>query len=131
MNVPYSPQRLAELIDGGIVLTREQEAVIAAPLTSRLVVAGAGSGKTFVMSMRVAYLVANRLVRPDAILGLTFTRKAAGELNQRVRSMLARLPVGLNGAEEPLWPTVSTYDAYASQVVRDHGLRIGVDPDAR
>jgi DNA helicase-2/ATP-dependent DNA helicase PcrA len=131
VNAEYSPQRLAELLEDGIVLTDEQAEVIGAPLSSRLVVAGAGSGKTFVMAMRVIYLVANGIVEPGAVLGLTFTRKAAGELNQRIRSLLARLPKGLTGGSDALQPAVSTYDAYASSIVRSYGLLVGADPDAR
>ena len=64
--------------------TPEQVAVIEAPLRPLLVVAGAGSGKTETMAARVVWLVANDLVRPDEVLGLTFTRKAAGELSERL-----------------------------------------------
>lgn len=71
--------------------TAEQTAVIEAPLEPALVVAGAGSGKTETMAARVVWLVANRLVRRDEILGLTFTRKAAGELAERIQRRLQRL----------------------------------------
>src|ERR1044072_9137814 len=71
--------------------TDEQVAVIEAPLAPVLVVAGAGSGKTETMSARVVWLVANGLVRPGEVLGLTFTRKAAAELANRVRQRLAQL----------------------------------------
>ena len=78
----------AELLDAAEIAARlgqhaptpEQAAVIEAPLEPLLVVAGAGSGKTETMSARVVHLIANGLVEPDRILGLTFTRKAAGEL---------------------------------------------------
>ena len=56
-----------------------------------LIVAGAGSGKTETMSARVVWLVANGIVTPDQILGLTFTRKAAGELSSRIRTRLRQL----------------------------------------
>jgi len=70
----------------------EQARVVAAPADRPLVVvAGAGSGKTETMAARVAWLVANRVVEPEAILGLTFTRKAASELNERVRLRLGAL----------------------------------------
>src|SRR4051812_38406957 len=70
----------------------EQARVVAAPPDRPLVVvAGAGSGKTETMAARVSWLVANRLVEPEAILGLTFTRKAASELNERVRLRLGAL----------------------------------------
>ncbi|MFS0732651.1 ATP-dependent DNA helicase [Microbacterium sp. 1P10UB] len=71
--------------------TVEQTAVIEAPLAPALVVAGAGSGKTETMAARVVWLVANGIVRRDEVLGLTFTRKAAGELAERIQKRLARL----------------------------------------
>lgn len=71
--------------------TDEQTAVIEAPLAPALVVAGAGSGKTETMAARVVWLVANGIVRRDEVLGLTFTRKAAGELAERIHKRLARL----------------------------------------
>jgi DNA helicase II / ATP-dependent DNA helicase PcrA len=71
--------------------TPEQAAVIEAPLQPALVVAGAGSGKTETMAGRVVWLVANGRVRRDEVLGLTFTRKAAGELAERIHARLHRL----------------------------------------
>ncbi|MGF3056611.1 UvrD-helicase domain-containing protein [Microbacterium sp. YY-01] len=71
--------------------TQQQEAVIEAPPVPTLVVAGAGSGKTETMAGRVVWLVANGHVRRDQVLGLTFTRKAAGELAERIERRLARI----------------------------------------
>ncbi|MBD4382678.1 UvrD-helicase domain-containing protein, partial [Xanthomonas citri pv. citri] len=71
--------------------TEEQAEVVTAPLTSRLVLAGAGSGKTATMADRVVWLVANGLVRPDEVLGVTFTRKAAGELAERINGRVDAL----------------------------------------
>jgi DNA helicase-2/ATP-dependent DNA helicase PcrA len=71
--------------------TEEQRAVIESPLEPALVVAGAGSGKTETMAARVVWLVANGIVRRDEVLGLTFTRKAAGELAERIQRRLQRL----------------------------------------
>jgi DNA helicase-2/ATP-dependent DNA helicase PcrA len=65
--------------------------VIAAPLEPLAVIAGAGSGKSETMAARLVWLVANGMVRPERVLGLTFTRKAAAELGQRVRTRLADL----------------------------------------
>lgn len=138
----YGPEELAELL-GGNRPTPQQSAVISAPLTPRLVVAGAGSGKTATMVDRVVWLVANGVVAPDQVLGVTFTRKAAGELGERMRSRLARLraqglvvPAGAGSDDEdddvpaaPQDPTVSTYHSYANTLVRNHGLRIGIEPD--
>ena len=65
--------------------TPQQAAIIEAPPDGPLlVVAGAGSGKTETMTSRVVWLVANGFVEPDQVLGLTFTRKAATELSERI-----------------------------------------------
>ena len=127
---PLSPTHLARAL-GVHVPTAEQAAVIAHPLAPLLVVAGAGSGKTATMAQRVVYLVATGQVRPDQVLGLTFTRKATAELDERVSSRLEALaraglvdPQVADGA-----PTIATYNSFAGTLVRDHGLLIGVDPD--
>lgn len=85
-----SPEAIAAAL-GQFPPTAEQSAVISAPLRPALVVAGAGSGKTETMAGRVVWLVANGLVRRDEVLGLTFTRKAAGELAERIQRRLTRL----------------------------------------
>ncbi len=112
--------------------TAEQTAIIEAPLRPLLVVAGAGSGKTETMASRVLWLVANGLVSPGAVLGLTFTRKAAGELSARLRSRLSQLDArGLSQyvTRQQGEPTVSTYHAYALRVVAEHGVRAGYEPE--
>ncbi|MFL6171951.1 MAG: UvrD-helicase domain-containing protein, partial [Marmoricola sp.] len=112
----------------------EQWAAISAPLAPTLVIAGAGSGKTTLMAARVVYLVVTGQVRPEEILGLTFTTKAAAELRTRIRSALTAagaLPTPGPGVEEVLEPTVATYNAYAAELLTDHGLRIGHEPDTR
>ena len=121
--------------------TREQAEAISAPLRPHGVVAGAGSGKTQTMGLRVVWLVANGLVEPHRVLGLTFTRKAAAELGERVRRMLRRLQHAHD--ESPFLaddvaaalrtgePTVTTYHSYAAALVGEHALRIGLEPDTR
>ncbi len=119
--------------------TPEQVAVIEAPSEPVLVVAGAGAGKTETMASRVVWLVANGLVAPDEILGLTFTRKAASELGARIRRRLSTLsgspalrhwdPDGviaarLRGGD----PEVGTYHAYAGRLISDYGLLLPVEP---
>ena len=122
--------------------TSEQRAVVEAPPDRPLlVVAGAGSGKTETMASRVVWLVANGHIEPDQVLGLTFTRKAATELAERIGRRLRRLaragiwtPRELDEAgAEPLGgiPVVSTYHAYAGRLVREHALRLGYEPESR
>ncbi len=121
--------------------TGEQIAVIEHPLAPVLVVAGAGAGKTETMASRVIWLVANGLLTPDRVLGLTFTRKAAQQLATRIRSRLARLaaapimerldPDGsiradIRGSD----PEVSTYHAYAGRLLADYGLLLPMEPSA-
>jgi DNA helicase-2/ATP-dependent DNA helicase PcrA len=132
----YSPAQLARLL-GAAPPTAEQAAVISAPLAPMAVIAGAGSGKSETMAARLVWLVANQLVRPERVLGLTFTRKAAAELGERVRTRLDGLHrAGLAGPgpgpdEQPGEPTVSTYHAYAGRLVADHALRDGLEPSLR
>ncbi|HKN54423.1 MAG TPA: ATP-dependent DNA helicase [Amycolatopsis sp.] len=122
--------------------TPEQAAVIAAPVEPSLVVAGAGAGKTETMAARVVWLVANGIVSPDRVLGLTFTRKAARQLGERVRARLRRLAgSGLLDRLDPTGglratviagePTVLTYHAYAGRLLSEHGLRLPVQPGVR
>ncbi|GAB3564882.1 ATP-dependent helicase [Spelaeicoccus albus] len=131
----YSATAIAAAL-GQHTPTPEQAAIIEAPLDPLLVVAGAGSGKTETMAARVVWLVANAYVRPEEILGLTFTRKAAGELAERIRLRLGTLRRrGLIDNDETGLgldvPTVATYNGYAAGLVKDHGLRLAVEPDAQ
>src|SRR5690348_11307306 len=127
----FTPVELARLL-GLPAPTAQQAEVIAAPVAPMLVVAGAGSGKTETMAARVVWLVANSHVRPEQILGLTFTRKAAGELAHRVRLRLNALVRRL-GRDDLLAgePTIATYHSYAARVVREHGVRAGYEPTTR
>ena len=139
----FSPQdvaRLIQLIDPKFPLpSQEQSAIISIvtnPLEPAVVIAGAGSGKTETMASRVVYLVANGFVRPDQILGLTFTRKAAGELNLRIRKRLGQLSkaMALSGIERPfssLDTSVTTYHSYAGRILSEHSIRLGIDADSQ
>lgn len=123
--------------------TPEQAAVIEAPLAPMLVVAGAGSGKTETMASRVVWLIANGIVEPRQILGLTFSRKAARELDERIASRLTALaaalraerlpiPAGLDRAGDDLIgqrAEVRTYNGFAQDLVAEHALAVGIDPD--
>jgi DNA helicase II / ATP-dependent DNA helicase PcrA len=135
LSARYSPAELACAL-GLFEPTAEQAAVIAAPPGPLVVIAGAGAGKTETMAARVVWLVANGYAEPGQVLGLTFTRKAAGQLLRRVRSRLARLGgTGLTIGSHPGpppgeaagTPVVSTYHAFAGQLLREYGL---LSPDA-
>jgi DNA helicase-2/ATP-dependent DNA helicase PcrA len=94
LNPPSPTRRLRDaddLIDAlGVPFSDQQLAAITAPLEPGVIIAGAGSGKTTVMAARVVWLVGTGAVRPEEVLGLTFTRKAAAELSQRVRAALLK-----------------------------------------
>jgi DNA helicase-2/ATP-dependent DNA helicase PcrA len=112
--------------------TSEQAEVISSPLEPAVVIAGAGSGKTETMASRVLWLVANGFVEPHQILGLTFTRKAAGELQQRIRSRLRSLRRVIGGGNELAGePTVLTYSSYAGRLVDEHAMLLGAEPGLR
>lgn len=112
---------------------RQREAITAAqdPL---LVLAGAGSGKTRVLALRIGYLIAEGLVQPGNILALTFTNKAAAEMRGRVRELLAASqssgpatsrafqPVGASFFE----PVLSTFHSLGVRMLRLHGTALGV-----
>jgi len=128
-----SPEQLRQLL--GIPFTAEQTRAITAPLAPAVIVAGAGSGKTTVMAARVVWLVGTGQVRPEQVLGLTFTNKAAGELAERVRKALVQAgvvePEPVSADDVPGEPEISTYHAFAGRLLKDHGLRIGLEPDVR
>jgi DNA helicase-2/ATP-dependent DNA helicase PcrA len=136
-----APHELAHRLGESHPPTPEQAVAVSAPLRPHVVVAGAGSGKTQTMGLRVVWLVANGLVEPHRVLGLTFTRKAAAELGERVRRMLRRLAHAHD--EHPFLddevaaslrtgePVVTTYNSYAAALVGEHALRIGLEPDTR
>ena len=114
--------------------TAEQEAIIEAdPAGTYRVIAGAGSGKTETMAQRVLWLVANGHVAPGEVLGLTFTRKAAGELGRRISERLTELGtsgVAVTGDEFDS-PNVATYNSFASRLYREYAALLGRDPDAQ
>lgn len=125
---PISGDEVRTLL--GIPFSDQQIEAICAPPAPGVIIAGAGSGKTTVMAARVVWLVASGFVRPEQVLGLTFTRKAAGELSHRVRQALSRAGFrDLSGVDEAGEQLVMTYDAFAARLVADHGLRIGVESE--
>ena len=131
---------IAEMLNSadGKKPTPEQVRMIEAGPAPTLVIAGAGSGKTATMVDRVIWLVDNGFVRPEEVLGVTFTRKAATELRSRMRAGLNTLrrsrrvaPSDEELREGIADPTVLTYHSYANNLVKEYGLRLGVEQDAQ
>lgn len=87
-----------------------------------LIIAGAGTGKTSVVTRRIAYLIATKRAKPQEILALTFTDKAAGEMEERVDVLV---PYGYT----EVW--ISTFHAFGDRVLRDNALLLGLPPDFR
>ncbi|WP_122820238.1 ATP-dependent DNA helicase [Varibaculum vaginae] len=137
--IRYSPAQIAEAI-GQYRPNEDQEKVITAPINQPMMaIAGAGAGKTATMAFRVVYLVANALVAPDRVLGLTFSNKADRELSSRVNNYLQRLADNPDFPEVAEYltdsetgglsrPVTSTYNAFANQIVGQYGSRLGVSP---
>ena len=138
LNAKYSPEEIIAKLQahpkfGATIkpITKFQSAIISSDLEPAVVIAGAGSGKTETISNRVLYLVANGFVTPDQILGLTFTRKAAGELSVRVRKRLRQLSALPEFKHITSSTTsVTTYHSYAAKLLSEHAIRYGIDADA-
>jgi DNA helicase-2/ATP-dependent DNA helicase PcrA len=111
---PVDPARLEALLEGLNPVQREAASAPDGPL---LVVAGAGSGKTRVLTRRVAYLIEARRVSPFGILAITFTNKAAGEMKERVASLVG--PVARR-----MW--VSTFHSACARILRREATKLGL-----
>lgn len=136
MSVRFQAAEIFKVLKGFDLAEEKIRAIELAPIDSpTLVVAGAGSGKTELLAFRVLWLVANGLVRPEQILGLTFTKKAAVELTKRIYEGLVKL------RDSKYWPedlevdfsspNISTYNAFANQIFRDNALSLGYESEAK
>lgn len=81
-----------------------------------LIIAGAGSGKTRVLTRRIAWILVNRLATPRELLAVTFTNKAAGEMKQRVNELMGGVPGEMN---------VSTFHSFCSRFLRAEASHLG------
>ncbi|MBU0976540.1 MAG: UvrD-helicase domain-containing protein [Patescibacteria group bacterium] len=109
---------------------QQQEAVstIEGPL---LILAGAGSGKTRVLTHRIAYILQKRLSRPEEILAVTFTNKAAGEMKSRVEKLVnpsAANRYQITGTSSQL-PYIGTFHSICVKILRRDGHHLGIDPN--
>lgn len=87
-----------------------------------LIIAGAGTGKTKVITTRIAYLIEKELAKPNEILALTFTDKAAREMEERVDLIL---PMGIINTY------ISTFHSFGDRILREHAVIFGISPDYR
>ena len=85
-----------------------------------LIIAGAGTGKTAVITRRIAWLISEGLASPNQILALTFTDKASVQMQERVDVMV---PYGYTD----IW--ISTFHAFGDRILRENALELGIDPD--
>jgi DNA helicase-2/ATP-dependent DNA helicase PcrA len=110
----------ATLIDFSTELNAEQLAAVTHESGPQLVLAGAGSGKTRVITYRIAWLVRERGVDPSRIVAVTFTNKSAAEMRDRAERLLAQWPL----------PTfLGTFHRYALRLLRAYGDRLGLARD--
>ena len=103
-------------------LNSQQQAAIEHNEGPILIIAGAGTGKTRVITHRIAHLITNKLARPEEILALTFTDKAAHEMEERVDVLV---PYGYTD----VW--ISTFHAFGDRVLREHAFTLGLSTDFR
>ena len=114
-----APEGVDSLLAG---LNPEQRRAVCHGEGPLLVVAGAGTGKTQVITRRIAWLIATRRARPSEILALTFTDKAADEMQTRVDQLV---PYGYTDS------AVSTFHAFGDRLVREFALELGLPTDSR
>ena len=85
-----------------------------------IIIAGAGTGKTKVITHRIAYLISSKMAKPEEILAVTFTEKAANEMEERVDVLI---PYSYSFVD------ISTFNSFGEQILRDYGIEIGYSPD--
>lgn len=104
----------------GKVLNPQQKMAVEHGKGPLLIIAGAGTGKTTVITQRIVHLISSKLANPNEILALTFTEKAAREMEERVD---IAMPYGVT----QMW--ISTFHQFCDRILRTEGLQIGLDPN--
>src|SRR3990172_2333518 len=116
---PVSLEAVAGLLRG---LDRAQRRAVTHGDGPLLVLAGPGTGKTRVVTHRIAWLIATKRARPEEILALTFTEKAADEMQARVDRLV---PYGQAGT------AIHTFHAFGDRLIRDHAFELGLPGEPR
>ena len=111
-------QQIASIFSG---LNAPQIEAVKSTQGPLLIFAGAGSGKTRVITYRMAYMIVQENVNPDAILALTFTKKAAGEMKYRVTDLLKEFD------KKYIPPTVGTFHSVCSMILRKEAKNLDLD----
>ncbi|HSH22125.1 MAG TPA: UvrD-helicase domain-containing protein, partial [Candidatus Caenarcaniphilales bacterium] len=119
MDAPVSLEHVTSLLRG---LNREQRRAVTHGDGPQLVLAGPGTGKTEVVTRRVAWLIATKRARPREILALTFTDRAASEMQARVDVLV---PYGQADA------AIHTFHAFGDRLLREHAFELGLPGDLR
>ena len=114
--VRHGAGRAGELLLAGLDAGQREAALAEGPL---MILAGPGTGKTRTLTRRIAVLVAERGVPPEACLALTFTRRAAAEMRERLAALLP---------EEARRLMITTFHGLGLAILREHGKRAGLDP---
>ena len=114
-----TPRGAERILEG---LTEGQAAAVTHEAGPLLIIAGAGTGKTTVITRRIAYLIATRRARPSEVLALTFTDKAAVEMEERVDTLV---PYGYADVQ------LSTFHAFGDRLIKENALELGLTPDFR
>ena len=101
-------------------LNPAQRDAVLAPEGPILILAGAGSGKTRVLTYRIAHLLAERKAAPERMLAVTFTNKAAAEMRERIAALVG---------ENSRWPWVSTFHSACARILRQEAEALGYRPN--
>ena len=117
MSLSLQDKSLQQLLDALNPVQKDAVTHGSGPL---LIIAGAGTGKTKVITHRIAYLIASKLAKPEEILAVTFTEKAANEMEERVDLLI---PYSYSFVE------ISTFNSFGERVLRDYGIELGYSPD--
>ncbi|HYB41654.1 MAG TPA: ATP-dependent DNA helicase [Candidatus Methylomirabilis sp.] len=117
--MPESARGVERILEG---LNEAQTTAVTHEAGPLLIIAGAGTGKTTVIARRIAYLIATRRARPSEILALTFTDKAAVEMEERVDTLV---PYGYADVQ------ISTFHAFGDRLIKENALELGLTPDFR